>query len=350
MKASTAAVAACVGLLALRLLFFGTDPASSETAPTIPIRSDREGTTAAAAVAAGARAPASPARGCSAQRFRIGDGGWTPWAAASTALRGAGRGPLRVTVDGVRCGRGGGCCPAEVWARPRTSDRLVLQQLFVDDEYLPIFAERWPPFQYILDAGANVGYASVLYALFAPTAQIISVEAHPDNFRLLKSNVAQFPNVHPVHAALWGHPANVSVIPGNRRGAQEWQFRVAEPPERVDDARRRGRPRDAARPDGGAGAMVIPALTVDELLRRFRFPQLDLAKIDIEGAELEVFAGATVQQWLANTSLLVLELHDDMKPGCTAAVEKAMAASGHAPYVVQNREYRLWALPDRTKL
>lgn len=46
-----------------------------------------------------------------------------------------------------------------------------------------------------------MGYASVLYALFAPTAQIISVEAHPDNFRLLKSNVAQFPNVHPVHAA-----------------------------------------------------------------------------------------------------------------------------------------------------
>ncbi len=61
--------------------------------------------------------------------------------------------PLRVTVNQVRCATG--CCPVDVWARPRTSDRLVLQQLFVDDEYAPIFAARWPPFRYILDAGVS---------------------------------------------------------------------------------------------------------------------------------------------------------------------------------------------------
>eukprot|EP00668_Euglena_longa_P014488 GGOE01018478.1.p1 GENE.GGOE01018478.1~~GGOE01018478.1.p1 ORF type:complete len:344 (+),score=57.19 GGOE01018478.1:107-1138(+) len=337
MKASMWGVAVCATFLALRLLFFGTEPATSPAGAISHqvLQADSNHQPVKAAEASSPTAQGT----CTAQRFRVEEGEWAPWSTASALLRSPSHSarPLRVAVDSVRCGRHG-CCVVEVWARPRTSDRLVLQQLLVDDEYAPIFAEHWPPFRYILDAGANVGYASVLYALFAPDAQIISVEAHPDNFRLLQQNVARFQNVHAFHGALWGRQANVSVIPGNRRGAQEWQFRVTEPTIRQ---RERGRPRAAAHPDN-AGAVVIPALPVDELLRRFRFPQLDLAKIDIEGAELEVFTGATVQHWLANTSLLVLELHDDMKPGCGVAVEGAMKASKHMPYVVKNREYHLW--------
>jgi hypothetical protein len=99
----------------------------------------------------------------------------------------------------------------------------------------------------------------------------------------------------------------------------------------------------------GQLALNIPAFTVDQLMLEHSLPHLDLAKIDVEGAELEVFNGNTVQRWLRNSTLLVLELHDDMKPGCTAAVEKAMETSGHKPYPVENREYRLWMMPQEPR-
>ena len=35
--------------------------------------------------------------------------------------------------------------------------------------------------------------------------------------------------------------------------------------------------------------------------------------------------------------------------GCTAAVEKAMETSGHKPYPVENREYRLWMMPQEPR-
>lgn len=48
-------------------------------------------------------------------------------------------------------------------------------------------------------------------------------------------------------------------------------------------------------------------------MRRYSFPRLDIAKIDIEGAESIVFAvhkqAVRVQDWLPKVNMLTLEIH-----------------------------------------
>jgi len=60
---------------------------------------------------------------------------------------------------------------------------------------------------------------------------------------------------------------------------------------------------------------------MNTLMREMDIPAIDLAKIDIEGAEQEVFEDP---RWLSGVKCLMIELHDRFRPGCSAAVEPAM--------------------------
>jgi hypothetical protein len=45
---------------------------------------------------------------------------------------------------------------------------------------------------------------------------------------------------------------------------------------------------------------------------------IDLLKMDIEGAEREVFESG---EWISRVGAIAIELHDHIKPGCRLAVE-----------------------------
>ena len=76
-------------------------------------------------------------------------------------------------------------------------------------------------------------------------------------------------------------------------------------------------------PDATGDADSVPAMTIPEIVRRAGFPRIDLLKVDIEGAELELFSRNT-QDWLPGVQQLVIETHDRFKPVATAAVQAAM--------------------------
>jgi FkbM family methyltransferase len=86
------------------------------------------------------------------------------------------------------------------YIRLRTSDVLVVWQVFVSARYEWQFAKS--P-KVIVDAGANVGLASIYYANQYPEARIIAIEPEISNHEILKKNVAPYPQVVPVRAALW---------------------------------------------------------------------------------------------------------------------------------------------------
>jgi hypothetical protein len=56
-------------------------------------------------------------------------------------------------------------------------------------------------------------------------------------------------------------------------------------------------------------------------MRELNCSRIDLFKIDIEGAEKEVFESCT---WQGRVGTIVIELHDRFKPGCSAAVKNAL--------------------------
>jgi hypothetical protein len=71
-------------------------------------------------------------------------------------------------------------------------------------------------------------------------------------------------------------------------------------------------------------AGAIAAISIPDLLLEAGTDSIDLLKLDIEGAEKELFENHACSGWLARTRAVIVELHDRFKPGCTAAVERAV--------------------------
>ena len=186
--------------------------------------------------------------------------------------------------------------PHPLWVRPNTSDVATFDEVFVTREYdLP--CEQLSP-RHILDLGANVGFTSVLFAAQWPEARILAVEPEPRNLALLKRNTGAYPGIESLHAAVWARPATLAVLDP---GADANAFRMVEAAE--------GR-------DG------IPAFTIPQLMERLGCAQLDLLKMDVEGAEAEILREAA--EWLDRVGVLVVELHDRMVPGCGEALCAAL--------------------------
>ena len=90
----------------------------------------------------------------------------------------------------------------EVEVRGQSTDREVLLEIFGAETWeLPFEPARKP--RWVIDAGANVGYASIYFARKFPTAMVIALEPEPNNFSQLVRNTSIIPNIRPVQAALW---------------------------------------------------------------------------------------------------------------------------------------------------
>lgn len=170
-----------------------------------------------------------------------------------------------------------------VYVRRGTSDRLVFDQIFVDREYRCI--DHLRGIRTVVDAGANVGYSSAYLLTRFPEARALCIEPDASNFRALRQNLGPWGSrVTYLQAALWHEPGYVDIRSDTLGSGQEW-----------------GRQVEAA--DSGS----VRAVSMPEIIAKTG--QIDLLKIDIEGAEKEVFAGDT--SWLDGVGNIVVELHSD---------------------------------------
>jgi hypothetical protein len=68
--------------------------------------------------------------------------------------------------------------------------------------------------------------------------------------------------------------------------------------------------------------------------------EVDILKIDVEGAELELFS-ANVSAWLPYVKLITIETHERFRPGSEIAVRKAVAGTfEELPRVGENLFFR----------
>jgi FkbM family methyltransferase len=192
----------------------------------------------------------------------------------------------------------------EVSLRLGSSDIPTFEQIFVRREYdspaLPADAGT------VVDLGANIGLATVFFALRYPRARLLAVEPEPGNFAVLRANTAALgTRASARHVAAWNETGEVHLKRTNERGETygAWGVQVS------------------ARPHGADAA--VPCETVGTLLDRAGFARADILKIDIEGAELELFATGAAA-WLPRVGLIVIETHDRFRPGSDAAVRAAL--------------------------
>lgn len=141
----------------------------------------------------------------------------------------------------------------------------------------------------IIDAGAHIG----LFALYAlalnPTAKIICLEPEPNNLLSLKQNLKnnKISSVKVIGAALAGQsgPRSLAVTPDNHNHHL------------VSDTLSKS-------------VIAVTAINLPDLLKRQKINQVDLLKMDIEGAEYEIIAQLRAADF-AKIQNLILEYHEN---------------------------------------
>jgi len=192
-----------------------------------------------------------------------------------------------------------------------SSDIKTFRQVFVGKQY-DFWAITQP--RVIVDAGANIGLASIYFANKYPEAKIIAIEPENSNFELLKKNVAPYANIIPLQLALWHVNEDIELVdPG--RG--KWGF--------VTQEKESGK--NTSEPASSAVCHTVKAITVDWLMEEYALDSIDLLKIDIEGAEKEVFSNTAA--WIDKVNAIVIELHDFIRPGCLDSFDRGVRGFDH---------------------
>lgn len=181
--------------------------------------------------------------------------------------------------------------------RPHTTDVAAFEQIFIGREYdLPI-GEMTPKF--IIDGGANVGCASVFFAQRFPHAAIWAFEPEGSNYDILERNGKRFSNITTMKAAIWSSDTHVEI---ENPSDEKWAFRVQQ---------------------ASMGATSrVQALSIPSILKLAGEDRVDILKLDIEGAERELF-GRGSAQWIDRVGVIIIELHDWILPGCSEALLNA---------------------------
>lgn len=174
-------------------------------------------------------------------------------------------------------------------------DVTTLFQIFFAKEYNVQLKEA-PEF--IIDCGANIGLSAVYFANKYPKARIVAIEPESKNFEYLKKNTKNYPNIICLQKAVWPRATRLEVFDTGHGG---WAFQTRE----------------------SESAGDVEGVTIGELMSEYSMEKIDLLKIDIEGAEKELFASG-YEDWLVKTQCIAIELHDFLEPGISDVFYKAI--------------------------
>ena len=183
--------------------------------------------------------------------------------------------------------------PIYVWLKPMrrrfyfrgASDRGVLSHYFYPGYHINDAASS-NKVHYIIDAGANIGDETLRFRFFHPDAKIFALEAEPRNFEILKLNTAGDPNIVTLNVGLWSESCKLEILPAINN--ESFQVRKSTP---------------------NSKNTKIDAISMVELMEQFDIPQIDILKLDIEGAEKTLFAG-DLSGWIPRLKVLIFEPPD----------------------------------------
>jgi len=173
--------------------------------------------------------------------------------------------------------------------RTEMSDMQVFHDIFIWGEYS--FLKPVAEHTTILDIGANVGYSSAFFAGIYPNCDVVAVELMHSNFVQLSRNTAFLgKRITTLEAAVWSHNNGVSIADDTFRDGDAWSHHASEAKD---------------------GKSLVPSITMHDLMEQHSMPHVNICKIDIEGAEYELFAAGN-RGWVDNCDVILLEIHNDL--------------------------------------
>lgn len=208
-------------------------------------------------------------------------------------------GTLEVAFNGVQ---------HPVTLRYNTSDIDVFYQVFYHNYYAFNYSTFLPNVKTIVDAGANIGMASVYFKNLFPDASIISIEPEGSNYEMLRKNTEKYSNINCIKAGIWNKSCPLKVTDKYEYG--NWGFVVEEIATEAESN--------------------VKGISIPDLMHLYNLEEIDILKMDIEGSELEVFQEN--YDWLSKVNMLIIETHDFMRKGTSTALFKAVINYDFAVY------------------
>lgn len=169
--------------------------------------------------------------------------------------------------------------------RARSSDVDVFFQICLLGEYGVL---SLPKNARVLDLGANIGLSSCWFLSRFSRSQVAGVEPDAENYEMLLRNTRPYGERFRGICAAIGKTTGRSILDSKTgRAGSEFSRQFVD----------------------GMGDNSVPRLSMEDCLDEFGLAEIDLLKVDVEGAETELFSGNPT--WLGRVHNVVIEVHGD---------------------------------------
>lgn len=163
--------------------------------------------------------------------------------------------------------------------RPHPDDVITVINTIVREEWGRLGSDAAP--RTMIDAGAYIGDTAAYFLSRFPALSVIALEPERENYALAAKNLAPYGSrAQLLEAGLWSADGQLGMAASFTNAV-------------IDRA--------------GSDVSVVSMPT---LLARFGIEQLDILKMDIEGAESEVLSSGA-DAWLPRVRMVILEIHGE---------------------------------------
>jgi FkbM family methyltransferase len=181
-----------------------------------------------------------------------------------------------------------------------SSDLGVISHFYRRGYYIEDMVSH--PIKRIVDCGANIGTEAARFLIHYPKAQVVAIEAEQANFDCLQRNQASDGRLTIIRGAVWPSDARLAVAPDPNHPGCNQAYLVVEATE---------------------GSNTVPAWTIAGIMRKMEWDSIDILKLDIEGAEYELFS-SNVESWISHVGAIIFEVPDQDRPGTTQVILNAL--------------------------
>ena len=174
-------------------------------------------------------------------------------------------------------------CSKKLYMRPFNGDLFVFYEVLMDHSYyLPIYWLK--NINTVVDLGSHIGFTTFYLSQFAHNTKFYCVEPNENNLKLLKCNLASINDkVSIINGAIY-HKSGEKYFNNNLRS---WEGSISD----------------------NESSVKVRCYTVSEIFNMYKLSDIDILKVDVEGAEKYLFKSDN--DWLYKVKIILIELHSD---------------------------------------